>query len=396
MPPLARHACRIGVAALALTATLASVGCRNRKNVAQHLMRDPASGLAGQRCGGAGQIVRPLIIEWPATDRASLEGRLRRGLVVVRYDSCVVEVLRECTAPEGAYDYLGITRKNDQLKIQTADELYANMPLTALELESKLATSGQLDVEMAIVGNYEAARARFDISELEGRCTGATHVIAAAQVGAFEFYSGAAAEVSASVEVEQVAGVGGSSSASRELLAKDGDPVSCEVSTPDDTTPPAECGALLRLELTALDGVAATCPPGAVWNGSACVTPERQQTEAKQERDAKKAEKKAENEVVARQLCELQMQCEAEAQGILPPEGDGLERQLGVCTNMTKIMINDYTRPQARQCVSEGQAGGCQAYEACAAKLQPDFDDEEPSADADFDAGFDEPSGEDW
>ena len=148
--------------------------------------------------------------------------------------------------------------------------------------------------------------------------------------------------------------------------------------------------ALLRLELTALDGIAVTCQPGAIWNGSACVTPERQQAEVKQERDSKKAAKRAENEVVARQLCELQLQCEAQAQGILPPEGDGLERQLTVCTNMTKIMINDYTRPQARQCVSDGQAGGCPAYEACAAKLQPDFGvEDEPSADPSFEGDAD-------
>ena len=92
---------------------------------------------SGARCGGAGQIVRPLIIEWPATDRASLESRLRRGPVVVRYEGCLVEVLRDCAAPEapeGGYEYLGITRKNDRLTIRTADELrLANERLRRLD-----------------------------------------------------------------------------------------------------------------------------------------------------------------------------------------------------------------------------------------------------------------------
>lgn len=369
-----------------LTAT-APLGCKNRKNLAEHMLSDPSHELASARCGGAGQIVRPLIIEWPATDRASLEGRLRRGLVVVRYEGCVVEVLRECTAPEAAYDYLGITRKSDQITIRTTDELYANMPLTAVELEAKLAKAGELNVAMALVGNYEAPRARFNISELSGRCEGATHVIAAAQVGAFEFFTGAAAEIGVGVEVENVAGVGGRSTASREILNRDGDANACTSSTPDDTVPPAECGALLRLELSAIDGVVTTCQPGSVWNGSACVTEQRAQTEAmqqqaaaeqqarnekaaaeqqaKNEKQAAKARKQAENEEVAWQLCEIELQCEAEASGMLPPEGDGYQRWMRACTTMTKIVINDFTRPQARKCIADAPTIGCAGFADC-------------------------------
>lgn len=358
-------------------AMVSLLGCGNRKNVAERLLGDPAHELATARCGGVGQVVRPLIIEWPATDRASLESRLRRGLIVVRYEGCVVEVLRECAAPEGAYDYLGITRKNDQITIRTTDELYANMPLTAVTLEAKLATAGELNVSMALVGNYEAQRARFNISELQGRCGGATHVVAAAQVGAFAFYTGAAAEIGTEVEVEKVAGIGGRSSASREILNRDGDEDACLGSTPADTTPPAECGALLRLELSALDGIVATCQPGSVWNGSACVSNERAEGEAKQARDSAKAAKKSENDEIAWQLCGIQMQCEAESAGMLPPEGDAFQRQMRACTNMTRVMINDYTRPQARKCIADLPTTGCAAFETCVAG--PEFDDDDPA-----------------
>lgn len=368
--PLARAAVLLACAGLSL------LGCQNRKNAAEHVLDDPAHELAEARCGGTGQIVRPLIIEWPGTDRASLESRLRRGLVVVRYEGCVVEVLRDCAAPESGYDYLGITRKNDQITIRSTDELYANMPLTAVELEAKLAKAGELNVSMALVGNYEAQRARFHISELQGRCDGATHVIAAAQVGAFAFYTGAAAEIGTELKVENVAGVGGRSTASREILNHDGDATACQSSTPSDTAPPAECGALLRLELSALDGIAATCQPGSVWNGSACVTQQRAAVEAEQRRQAEaaaeqqaeqaeKAAKQAENEQVARQLCEIQVQCEAEAQGVLPPEGEGYERYLRACTKMMKIGINDYTRPQARKCIADAPTIGCEGFKAC-------------------------------
>jgi hypothetical protein len=330
---------------------LASTGCRNRQNLAERVIDDPAHELAAQRCGGTGPIVRPLIVEWPATDRASLEGRLRRGkVIVVRYEGCAVEVMRECAAPETGYDYIGITRKNDRITIRTTDELYVNMPMTAVALEGKLAKAGELQVAMALVGNYEAQRSRFDVSELTGRCDGATHVIAAAQVGAFEFYTGAAAEVGAGVEVENVAGAGARSTASREVLNEDGDAQACETSSPSDAGPPPECGALLRLELTALDRQAA---------------PQTQPANPTDTTSTTEPPVESESDTLARQMCEIQLQCEAEARGVLAPEGHAYQRQISVCVGMTRPMINDYTRPQARKCVAEYPQTGCSEFEAC-------------------------------
>jgi hypothetical protein len=396
-----------------LTVVLSSVAlltlpaCRNRRNLAERVLDDPAHELASQRCGGSGQIVRPLIIEWPATERASLEGRLRRDqVIVVRYEGCTVEVMRDCAAPQTGYDYIGITRKNDRIGIRTTDELYANMPLTAVSLEAKLAKAGELSVAMALVGNFEAQRSRFDWSELVGRCDGATHVIAAAQVGAFEFFTGAGAEIGVGVEAEGVAGVGGRSTASREILNEDGDPVSCESSSPDDLSPPPECHALLRLELSALDGLIPTCEAGSVWNGSACVlipsspppepvpqpvpaplpepvpapvpgpepTPE---VRPRPPADEGNPQVVSESDRIARQMCEISLQCEAEAVGMLPPEGKALERQMNTCVTMTRRMINDYTRPQARKCVAEFPSSGCAAFKTCVqGPSLPDDDDD--------------------
>lgn len=353
--------------ALVLTTT----GCRNRDNLAERVMDDPTRSLATARCGGTGQIVRPLIIEWPATDRASLEGRLGRGVVVVRYEGCVVEVMRDCSAPTFGYDYAAITRKNDRVAIRSADELYATLPLTAVELEAKLAKAGELNIAMALVGNFEAQRARFDISELQGRCEGATHVIAAAQVGAFEFYAGSGAEIGTSVEVENVAGVGGRSSASREMLNQDGDATACETSTPGDASPPAQCGALLRLELTALDGIVPTCQPGSVWNGNSCVV----QATAPQPTPEDEKERVAPEDYVgselAQQICTTQMECQAEEDGSVVPEGTTYARLIGRCMKMTDAMLNDYSRPQARMCLDKHASGGCSEFGPCMTGGEP-------------------------
>ncbi len=337
-----------------------TAGCRNRPNAAQRMMDDPAHVLAAQRCGGTGQIVRPLIIEWAATDRASLEGRLRRGqVIVVRYSECAVEVMRDCAAPQTGYDYIGITRKNDRVAIRTTDELHANMPLTAVNLEAKLAKAGELNVAMALVGNYEAQRSRFDISELQGRCEGATHVIAAAQIGAFQFYTGSATEIGTAVDVRSVAGVGAKSTANHEVLNEDGEAHACESSSPQDEGPPHECGALLRLELTALDGMMPTCQSGSGWSGGACV-PQGDPRARTVVGGAPTGD-----DAIARQVCEIQIRCGAEASGTLPPEGQGLERMMGACTRMTRRFINDFTRPGVRKCIADVPETGCSAFERC-------------------------------
>ena len=358
-----------GLMAGAVVVAMLSPGCRNNKNLAQHMLDDPAHELQAARCGGNGRVVRPLIIEWPATDRASLEGRLRRGgVIVVHYEGCTVEVLRDCAAPETPYDYIGITRKNDRITIRSADELYVNMPLTAVKLAATLAREGELNVEMALVGNYEAQRSRFDVTDLEGHCDGATHVIGAAQVGAFVFHTGAAAEIGTGVDVELVGGVGASSSASREILNRDGNATACETSSTSDEGPPSECGALLRLELTALDGIP-KCEAGTVWNGSACVAETRGGGGDGNGRPA------SEDDRMARQICETQMKCVSQARGMLPPEGRALEREMNACTRMTRAFLNDYSRPQARKCLADFEStGDCRAFEGCIAG--PDLDDD--------------------
>lgn len=367
--------------------SLALIGCRSSGNLASRNLDDPAGALTEARCGGTGQIVRPLIVEWPATDRASLETRLRRGVVVVRYSGCSVEVLRECHVPEDhPYHYMGITRKFDNLAIRTADELRVNMPLTAIELEAELEKAGQLNVSMALVGNYEATQSRFDIEDLIGRCDGATHVIAVAQVGAFEFYTGASAEIAGGLQRAGAeageAGIGGRSAASREILNRDGEATACESSSPSDATPPDHCGALLRLELSALDGIVPTCQSGLVWNGQACMEPERAATTT-------------EDYEIAWNMCWVQIDCNALAMGVLPPEGQALTRQLQRCSKFGQAFVNDYTRPQLRQCVADYQATGrseasCKTFEACAGGPQLDDPVDDP-VDGPFDDPVDDP-----
>jgi hypothetical protein len=189
---------------------------------------------------------RPLIVEWPASDRSDLETLLGRGLVPIRYTGCEVELLRNCSAT-GRYAYQGTTRETERETMRSADELYAKMPIGAVKFESMIERGSQLTVAMTVVGKYLADRTAVGEGDLQGEgCARATHVITGLTAGAFEFFSESGASVGGNV----MGVVGGKSSDQRELLRQAGDPKACEAGTRSDTNPPNNCGALLRMEVS--------------------------------------------------------------------------------------------------------------------------------------------------
>lgn len=225
------------------------------------------------RCEDAQQHLRPLVVEWTAPDRAALEAQARQGQLVVHYEGCKLEVLRRCRAPEQfTYAYTAITPKDEVVTIENADQLYAAIPLGAVELEGKLASSGQLRAEMRIVGEYGVAGEPPALDQLQGECDGATHVVAALTVGAFRFEAGAKHAAGASAKV-MGAGAGAETSRSEGTLSQDGTPSACESSKRGDGAPPEGCGALLRIELApvlAAGEGTPTCKPWERLVGKSC------------------------------------------------------------------------------------------------------------------------------
>lgn len=241
--------------AWALIATmLASSACKPGANAASQIAPAPTMETAGQaRCGVHNSTEKPLVVEWPASERGALEARAQRGLVAVRYSGCEMEVLTTCTV-DVPYDYLAITPKSESVKIRELDELYATLPVGAVSLESKLDRAGELNVDMKVVGRYESPRVHFDNRDLNGRCEDATHVITGLTTGAFEFYTGASAEIGVGVDVAGSAGGGASSSSDKEVLNIDGEMEACDGASNADTSPPERCGAVLRVEVVPIEG----------------------------------------------------------------------------------------------------------------------------------------------
>ncbi|HEX7602422.1 MAG TPA: hypothetical protein VF316_12490 [Polyangiaceae bacterium] len=259
-------------AALLLAAMATSAGCSGG-NAASNLAKPPEFAPKGEtKCGVTKSQAEPLIVEWPDAARGKLEAQVHRGLVAVRYEGCEMEVLGQCSA-KGSYGYTGLTRKRSRVTMKDADELYANIPVGAARLESKLQKAGELNVAMVIVGRLEADRSSIRADELQGNCAGATHLITAVTIGQFDFFAGADAEVGGGATVMGV-GAGARSASKREMLNEDGEESACMKSSAGDKAPPDGCGALLRIEVVPLGEAKRAqveCPNGTSWNGAKCV-----------------------------------------------------------------------------------------------------------------------------
>jgi len=197
---------------------------------------------------------KPLIVEWSGDQRSDLEALARRpsgGLVAVRYVGCEMEVLSQCSA-DGRYGYVAVTPKEDHLSIRDEDSLYASMPMSAAKLAGKLEERKQLDVQMTVVGKYQADQTSVRKNQLKGRCDGATHVVTGITAGAFEFTAGADMQSNAEVSAGGV-GVGGARKSSKEILRTDGTTAACAGAKVGDVAPPNGCGALLKIEVIPLD-----------------------------------------------------------------------------------------------------------------------------------------------
>jgi hypothetical protein len=221
----------------------------------------------------------PMTVDWQPESRTDLEVIKRQGPAVVRFDPRSFELLPDCHG-EGAYSYVGVTPKEQNITLRSKAELHTNLPFGAVALEGTLSKAGALSVMMRMVGKEVLDRPAVRRDELRGRCAGATHYVQSMTLGAFRFAAGAAGGGGLGATAFG-AGARGEASSSRDTLQTDGDFASCEGADPAAARAPARCGAVLRIEIVPLDveggapaagAGAAACGEGTRWNGEACVT----------------------------------------------------------------------------------------------------------------------------
>jgi hypothetical protein len=205
----------------------------------------PTDQQAGSRA--APNPLEPLIIEWPASERAELEAQLKSGLVAVHYDGRAMDVLTQCRVA-GSYAFRATNVHHDALVIENEDALATFLPLGVASLRGKLRQAGTLQVSMTVVGTWRTEPRRFLRDELEGDCRRATHVVASIAVGAFQINTGGSTNVGAGVMVQNV-GAEGTHAVRKDTISKAGDETACDQPAAAPDSPPERCGALVRLGL---------------------------------------------------------------------------------------------------------------------------------------------------
>lgn len=269
-------------AVLLLTAfaplALSVVGCSGAagQNAASHVLKTPELPTDKQsKCRVAKSQSEPLIVEWADTDRARLESLSHKGLVAVHYEGCTLRLLSRCSVKGAGYSYSPVTRRVNKLTIKDEDDLFMKMPYGAVALESKLRSAGQLNVQMTTVGRYEAPIKNVYRDDLEGDCSETTHIVQALTVGAFTFSAGSDAEVGAGANIAGVGG-GAKSTATHEVLQKDGDESACSGSTTTSSAPPEGCTGPFQIEVMPLakgPKPVPVAPPAALGAGAPSTVP---------------------------------------------------------------------------------------------------------------------------
>lgn len=232
------------VAAAAVMAGLA-VGCGGGS--LPHEIAVPRDPTPLTKCKVAASQSSPLVTEWPASEKARLEGLLAEGGVAVSYSGCEMTLLDACRV-EGRYAFQRTTLSTDTVEIDDQDELYAKLPLGAVSLEGELNRSGRLALRTTVSGQLKF---RGDPAKVPAgsACSGATHVITALSVGAFKMLSGGSVSAGGGVDVAG-AGAGGRVSRAEEVMRQAGNPERCPEGS--DEAAHADCSSPIQVFLRPL------------------------------------------------------------------------------------------------------------------------------------------------
>lgn len=212
-------------------------GCRQQR---------PVTATSDSRCKADPKDKgRPMVVEWPAADRAALEAEAAHSVVVVSYRDCELRVLSQCSVP-GGYELTRTTPARDYVDIRSEDELFASLPFGAAKFSAEVRAGQALRLDYFVIGQRRANTTAVDAEQLGPDCKEATHFVRAMMIGASTLSTGAHHAAGARTGVLGAQG-GGHTSGSSRRLASNGKMQEC-----DESTPGLSCHALVQLDLAPL------------------------------------------------------------------------------------------------------------------------------------------------
>ena len=246
-----------------ITALLALPGCPAGKaadtvRAEAPTANDALGDDAAPTCGSTPAYGEPLVIDLPSKGRLDLELAMRDGVPVVRYDCGKLELVQGCKL-DGAFEYAGVSLKEDVVVLTNRDEVRANLPISGATIAASLERGTSLQLALAMIGKQSTTWREATTADVQGSgCDGATHFVRASVVGAFALVRGSDASVRAAAEIFG-AGLSAASATDRATTMRDGKVDDCRTAAPDADAPPGQCASSIRLELVPL--VAKRVPP---------------------------------------------------------------------------------------------------------------------------------------
>jgi hypothetical protein len=259
----------------------ALLGCKSVGGLVEPSPMSAREALGESTCRKVGERDQPLIVDWKPHERTDLEAAMHDGVAVVHYDCDGVRLLPGCQL-DGSYQYLATSKKEQTIKLETADDIAANVPSLGKtftgELSASLARGSTLNLAMVLIGKKRTTVAQATTAMLKDpkACVGATHFVRGAFVGAFALGTDTRGAVSTVAKV-----VKANSTSSTFSSYRDGDVAAC---SEGGVGPPTGCNGLVRVELVALgskpvanapgmDSSALSCPEGLAASQGKCTTP---------------------------------------------------------------------------------------------------------------------------
>ncbi len=190
----------------------------------------------------------PLVTEWPASEKAHLQGVLSEQPVAVEYTGCELRILDECRLP-GRYSWRRTEISQESLKIGTRDELASRLPLGGFNLEGELERSAGLVLRTTIAGQFDLNEGDLQTADI-GPCARASHVIESVSVGAFSLASLSAAQGGTESSSPLMNETTQTTRAER-VVREAGIPDSCAAAT--ELAPDKQCSSPVRIELRSLE-----------------------------------------------------------------------------------------------------------------------------------------------
>lgn len=214
-----------------------------------------AAEATGEKCDPNSESTNVFVVDLPPEKRSDLELAVGSGeLTVVSFSCNEMKVLKTCKAA-GRYEYKGTSAKERVLSLESGDAIRAALPLggagIAATFESEASAGTKFDLGLVIAGQMVGSASSFTAAELTGECTGATHVITSAKMGAYAMGTSSKAELKTAAQVFG-AGAAASSNSSKLTKSRDGSVEACGASASGSDKPPGQCDAVLALELTKL------------------------------------------------------------------------------------------------------------------------------------------------